>query len=563
MSNDATRALHELFREDWEHRTRAHPEWASYLGDKRYNDRWTDHSEEGFKARHEHTLENLARLEAIDRSALSPEDQLNYDLFQDEQKTAADEYSTNWRYIALDARGGIQTLDNFSEQLSFGCAKDYEDWIARLEALPTLMDQTISLLREGLRCGIKHSRVVMQRVPRQVESQIVDDAEQSRFYRPFVAMPGLSDAECGRLRHAARNAIVGCVVPSYRKLLAFVNEEYLPGCYEQAGAWQMPGGEEIYRHFVRKYTTTDMTPDEVFETGLQEVARIRAEMEKVKQESGFTGSMKEFFEFLRTDPRFFHETAEDLLIAYRAFAKRIDPLLVKVFRTIPRMPYGVDPIPEAVAPDTTAAYYQPPADDGSRAGSYRVNLYQPESRPTHEIPALSMHEAVPGHHFQIALAMELKDLPDFRRHGHWTAYIEGWALYAESLGHELGLYDNPYAEFGRLTYEIWRAIRLVVDPGIHWKRWTRQQAIDYFLENSPKTELDVVNEIDRYIAWPGQAVAYKIGEIEIQKLRRNATDALGERFDLKEFHEVLLLAGPMPLSVLRKRVEAWVASRRV
>jgi len=354
------------------------------------------------------------------------------------------------------------------------------------------------------------------------------------------------------------------VVSAYRDFHAFFVDEYLPACRESIAARDLPEGEAWYAHLARRFTTTSMTPEQIHEVGLQEVARIRAEMETVKAKVGFEGDLAAFFEHLRSDPKYFHKTPEALFEAYLAISKRIDPELVKVFHvaSIPRMPYGLRPIPDSVAPDTTTAYYSRPADDGSRAGYYYVNLYRPEVRPTWEMMALSIHEAVPGHHFQIARAQELTDLPPFRRSAGVTAFTEGWGLYSERLGHEMGLYEDPYDHFGQLTYDMWRAVRLVVDTGMHHKGWSRQQAIDYFMANAPKTEQDVVNEIDRYIAWPGQATAYKIGELKISELRALGEKTLGERFSLKDFHEVVLAQGALPLEVLERRVREWITAQQ-
>jgi prolyl oligopeptidase len=559
-AQNASEQLHALFDREWDWSMQQEPAWASSLGDRRWNDRWPDVSPAAHAARVEHRRQVLRDLSKVDRGALPPADQLNYDIFQKELRQDIEHFEMGWPLLSvINQRGGLQTEDDIVDRLRFENIKDYEDYIARLRAFPALADQTIELMRESIRRGFVHPRIIMQRIPAQIDKQIVDDASASGFYKPFRKFPAsIGESDRQRLSQAAADAIRSGIVPGFRRFKQFFETEYLPKCLDGVGIWRLPGGEKLYAYLARHHTTTDLTPDQIHELGLQEVARIRAQLLKIKDEVGFKGSLEDFFVHLRTDPQFFYDRGADLLEGTRAVCKRIDPLLVKLFKTIPRVPYGVEPIPDAIAPDTTTAYYQGPAADGSRAGVYYVNLYKPESRPKWEIMALSLHEAVPGHHFQIARAMELGETPRFRRHSHFTAYIEGWGLYSEHLGDELGLYDDPYSKMGQLTYEMWRAVRLVVDTGIHHKRWTRQQAIEFFRSNAPKSELDITNEIDRYIAWPGQALAYKIGELKIKELRARATKVLGPKFDVKEFHDVILGSGAVPLDVLERMVEEWI-----
>ena len=560
---DATKALHALFDQEWDYTMEQNPTWASSLGDRRWNDRWEDASLEANAKNEAHARATLEALLKIDRANLSPADQLNYDLFRKDAETDIAGFKFRMHLLPINQRGGVQTADELGERLRFQTVKDYEDWIARLRAFPPLMDQTIALMREGVKAKVLWPRVVLERVPAQIDKQIVPDPEESPFFKPLTKFPNeLSTVDRDRLAKEAREAIDQAVIPSFEKLKRYFVDEYLPASFPQIGVWQMPEGAELYTFLAKRFTTTDLTPRQIHEKGLSEVARIRSEMEAIMKKVGFTGTRQEFFTKLRTDPQFFYKTPEELLEAYRAMAKRIDPNLVKVLKTLPRMPYGVIPIPDKIAPDTTTAYYSQPAADGSRAGHYYVNLYKPETRPKWEMMALSLHEAVPGHHLQIALAQELGDIPKFRRFGGYTAFVEGWGLYSESLGEDMGLYDDPYAKFGQLTYEMWRAVRLVVDTGMHAMKWDRQKAIDYFMENAPKAENDIVNEIDRYISMPGQALAYKIGELKIKELRARAKQELVENFDLREFHDTVLLSGAVPLDILERNINAWIASKK-
>jgi uncharacterized protein (DUF885 family) len=539
------------------------PEGASELGDRRWNDRWTDESLVAYARRYAHNREVLADLKKINRANLSAADQANYDLFQQNYERAVEGYKFRQFLIPLNQRGGIQTQDELADSLRFETKKDYQDWIARMRSFPVLMDQTIDLMREGIKERMVHPKVIMGRLPAQIDKQIVSDPTQSGFYKPFQHFSSeISPADQKELSQEAGQAVEQQVVPAYKKFKEFFVKEYLPACFDQVGIWQVPHGDELYAFDVRRYTTTDLTPDQVHEIGLKEVARIRAEMDRVMQQTGFKGTREEFFKFLRTDPQFYYHSPDDLFEAYKAMAKTVDPNLVKVFRTLPREPYGVEAVPAVAAPDTTAAYYRPGAADGSRAGTYFVNLYKPETRPKWEMLVLTLHESVPGHHLQIARAHELGEMPKFRRFAGYTAFVEGWGLYAESLGDDMGLYTDPYAKFGELTYQMWRAVRLVVDTGIHAKHWTRDQAIKYFMDNAPKAELDIVNEIDRYIAWPGQALAYKIGELKIHELRTRAHDQLGEKFDLRAFHDVVLGSGPLPLDILERNVNDWISEQK-
>ena len=557
-----TEDFHALLDEAWEWRLRENPLFASRLGDRRYNDQWPDNSLAAIERRQDETREFLRRVYAIDRTALSEADQLNHELFRRSLQDQVDRFRFDGHLLPFYQRGGIQNLDSNTSQLRFFTVKDYEDWLSRLGTLDVLIDQTIALAEAGRKQGLMSPRILMERIPNQIAAQLVDNAEDSPFYEVFAAdNDAISDADLARIRAQARTVIEDTVIPAYHELNDYFTGTYLPNSRDSIGLSELPDGGEWYELRARQFTTTQMSPDEIHRIGLNEVARIRGEMQAIIDGLDFDGDFADFLEFLRTDPQFYFDNPEDLYQAYLATSKRIDPELVKLFGYLPRMPYGVKPIPETIAPDTTTAYYTRPAADGSRAGIYWVNLYKPEVRPKYEIEVLSVHEAMPGHHLQIAIQQELGDMPNFRRYMGFTAFTEGWGLYSESLGPDLGLYQDPYSKFGALTYEMWRAVRLVVDTGMHYKGWTRQQAIDFFKDNAAKTELDIINEIDRYIGWPGQALAYKIGQLKMLQIRERAEIALGENFDVRAFHDELLGAGALPLDLLEQRMDAWLESQ--
>ena len=559
---DAGEDFHALLDEAWEWHLRQNPMVASRAGDRRYNTEWRDQSLGGIELRHLQRRDFLNRLNAIDEAALSEADQLNYELFRRGLQRRVDEHQFEGFLMPFSQRGGVQNLDNQANYLRFETVEDFEDWLERLDKIDTVIDQTIEAADRGIEKGLVLPRVLMERIPDQIAVQLVEDGTESPFYRTFETMPeSIAAEEQQRLRAAATETIEDTVVPAYRKLARYFDKTYLPATRDSVGLSSLPNGNAWYEFLARRFTTTAMTPDEIHRTGLEEVKRIREEMQQIIDELEFDGTFQEFLAFLRTDPQFYYDNPDDLYEAYLATSKRIDPELVKLFGTLPRMPYGVKPIPDAIAPDTTTAYYSRPAADGSRAGIYWVNLYRPEVRPKYEIEVLSVHEAMPGHHLQLAIQQEIGDMPNFRRYSGFTAFVEGWGLYSESLGYDLGLYKDSYSRFGALTYDMWRAVRLVVDTGIHYKGWTRQQAIDFFKENAAKTEHDIVNEIDRYIVMPGQALAYKIGQLKILALRAHAEATLGDDFDVRAFHDELLGAGALPLDILQQRMDAWVAGQ--
>jgi len=554
-----------LLASEWEWGLEQFPTMATSVGDARYNDRMPDNSEEAIERRRQHARDLVGRIKVIDRARLSPENRLNYDLYLLEAEDDVEGQRYRSDRIQITQRGGVYSmLANLATSVPKANAKDYENFLARLGETPRLVDQSIAHMRKGIAEGITPPRITLRDSGELIANHIKDDPRQSPIYETmFRNVPAtIAAADQERLRSRTVEVIRDAVMPSLRKLQRFFDEEYYPKTRETIGISSVPNGREWYTYLVRHYTTTSMTPDAIHDLGLSEVKRIRGEMEKVKESTGFKGTLAGFFTFLRTDARFYFTDREALLAAYRDIAKRIDPELPKVFGTLPRLPYGVVPIPTHSEKTQTTAYYNSGSLEAGRPGLFYANTYNLPARPKWEMEALTLHEAVPGHHLQLSIAQELGELPPFRRFGGYTAFIEGWGLYAESLGPELGFYKDPYSKFGQLTYEMWRAVRLVVDTGMHSKGWTRQQAIDYFKENAGKTEHDIVVEIDRYINNPGQALAYKIGELKLKELRAHATRELGERFDVRRFHDVILGAGALPLSILETKVREWVLAQK-
>jgi uncharacterized protein (DUF885 family) len=555
--------LHELFDLDWEYNNVESPEFATYTGYPGQNARWTDLSLPAINRRRAELKDRLAAIRSIDRSKLNSADQLSYDVF----KRGLDEAIEGLRFpgdvLQITQRDGPQYLSYTIDQMPATTIRDYNDIIARLRGIPAVIDQTIALLDSGLKLGVTPPRVTLRDVPKQIEDLIPSSALKSPLLGPVNRIPeSITGVDRARLLSQAENAYTTLDRPAYQRLHDYLVNTYIPHARESIAASAMPNGAEWYAYNVRVQTTTSRTPREIHDLGLSEVKRIRAEMDSVMRAIGFKGDFPTFATMLRTDPQFFYTDSASLVRAYRDIAKRIDPELPKLFGRLPRLTYGVATIPSYAAPSQTTAYYSPGSPESRRPGRFFVNTYKLETRPTWEMEALTAHEAVPGHHLQIAISQELTDIPKFRRYGGYTAFVEGWGLYAESLGTDIGLYEDSYSKFGQLTYEIWRAIRLVIDTGIHSFGWTRQQAIDYFVANSAKTENDITQEVDRYIVWPGQALAYKSGELEIKALRAFAEQQLGESFDIRAFHDLVLSQGALPLDILDTRVRAWVADQK-
>jgi len=555
-------SLDDLMAEYWDYYLAEYPVAATRNGVDRFNNRFASVTPAAETRRLAIERRFLARLEDIDDSAFTEGDRINAQLFEWILRDAVGARQLDLGRIPFNTFSGFfMNAITAATGVRMENVGDYEDYLERLQDIPRYFDENIANLESGSRAGFVLPRVVIDGVVPTLRAQVKESAEDSGFYEPLAEQPeALSRAEHLRLSARAREIISDQVFPAFAELADFLERDYQAS--DTIGASFLPRGAEYYAFQIRRYTTlTDIDADEIHRAGLDEVARIRAEMLAIIDEVGFDGSFDDFTEFLRTDPQFYAKTPIDLLKEAAWIAKRVDYQMPRFFGKLPRQSYGVVPVPDEIAPNyTTGAYFGAPLN-GANGGAFWLNTYALDQRPLYELPALTLHEAVPGHHHQGALALEMMEVPAFRRDLYFSAFGEGWALYAEKLGVEMGIYQTPYEHFGRLSYEMWRACRLVVDTGIHAKGWTRQQAIDYMTANTGLSEGNIRAEVDRYISWPGQALAYKLGEIKIWELRREAEATLGEAFDLREFHDVLLGNGALPLAALERVVQRYIDSK--
>jgi uncharacterized protein (DUF885 family) len=571
---DIVAELNQLYHEYDEELLALNPIFATFRGDHRFNDQWGPHdflSDEYAEAMYELHTRYLARLNEYDVQLLEGQDRLNYEIFRFDRENAIEREDQGYNdYESLTPVNQMFSVANFLPMLGSGAVgqpfetpQHYDDWIKRSSDFARHVDLAIVRMREGVELGVVQPRVLMEKTVPQLAAQLVESPEQSAFWGPVARMPeSFSEEDRSRIEDAYRDHITNVLVPAYAKLHDYVVNDYMQHTRETVGQSDSPGGGDYYAFMVRESTTTDYTPEEIHEIGKREAERIFAEMERVRDEVGFEGSMDEFFVYLREDPQFHFQTEEEILQAYDDLRNTIDPKLPALFGTLAEAPYVIKAVEPFRAESMAAAQYFPGTPDGSRPGIFYVNTYDLPARPKWFMESLSLHEANPGHHFQISVAQEVDELPAFRRFGGYTAYIEGWGLYAESIGKEMGLYTDPLQYFGSLFGDIWRANRLVVDTGMHALGWTREEAIEYMAANSPITDTDVVAEVERYIAIPSQALAYKIGQLKIRELRNRAEEALGDRFDVRAYHDLVLTNGSLPLFVLEAEVDRWIEKQR-
>lgn len=555
--------MNDLLAEHWEYTLSNNPEFASILGDKRWNDRVTDFSQEAIDKDLAKTKEFLGRFEAIDPTGLPEQEALTRTLLvRGFREQLEDARFKNWQVPVTQIYGVHIDAPQLVALLSFETVKDYEDYVARLKALPRLMDQTVVQMRNGMAAGVMPPKFLLEKVVTQAEGITSKKPEESPFAMPLSKIPAsFSEEDKTRLRAAVLGAIGESVMPAYVKFTKFVREEYVPRGRKEPGMWSLPDGADRYATRAKRQTTTNLTPDEIHRIGVEQVALIERDMMAVAKKLGFA-EWKALAAAIEKDPKRHFHSREEILAAYRKFIDRMKPQLPKLFGRLPKADVIVMKVEEFREKEAAGAQYNQPAMDGSRPGHVMVNTSQPETRKTISTESTAYHEGVPGHHLQVAIAQELEKLPPQRQQAFYTAYVEGWALYSERLGKEIGFYEDPYSDFGRLQDEMLRAIRLVVDTGLHSKKWTRQQVVDYFHAHSAIDEVDVQTETDRYISIPGQALAYKIGQLKILELRERAKKELGSKFDVRKFHDAILTAGALPLDVLEARVNAWIESEK-
>jgi uncharacterized protein (DUF885 family) len=557
-----------LYEEYWEAHLKLEPIEATQIGDPRYNDQLPNHlSAEHRELQRQHDQGMLDRARAIGSDGLSGQDRLSYDVFVRDREMALEGLEHPSHLLPIqqfyNLANFVAILGSGTNAQPFKTVADYDAWVRRAGQVPVIFDQAIANMREGMKRGIVQPRVLMEKVLPQLDQHIVEKAADSTLWGPIKSLPaGFSQADKDRLTADYTALIEKSLVPAYRKLRAFIAQEYLPKCRDTVGLDRLPGGAAWYAYRVRNATTTRLTPEQIHQIGLDEVARIHREMQAVMTEVGFKGTLKEFFASLKKNPAMYFKSEADLLASYRGFRRTVEPLLPRLFAVEPKADFEIRPVEPFRAASASGGQYQAPSEDGSRLGIFYVNTFDLKARPRWALESLYLHEATPGHHFQIALQRELKNLPRFRRFSGETAYNEGWGLYAESLGKELGVYTDPYSYFGSLDAELWRAIRLVTDTGLHAKGWSRQQVLDYMYANSPVEPTRAISEAERFIAIPGQALAYKIGQLKIRELRRRAEKALGSGFDVRAYHTEVLKDGSIPLDILEAKIDRWIEDQR-
>ncbi len=564
---NAGEALQALFDEHFERNLELNPLSATFIGDYRYNDRMANTNSPEYIAKATAMDEEfLARLLKIDRQQLGYQDQLSYDIFQINREQSLE---GNQFPFELQPINQFYAMTSFFVQLGSGTGahpfktvKDYDDFLSRADQFAVNIDQIISNMQEGMRQGVTQPRILMEKLLPQIEAHIVDDVSESNFYGPVASMPEeFSDEDRARLTAAYEEKIGNTIVPAYQRISNFIGDEYVSAARETVGLYAQPNGDDWYAYMVRLRTTTNLTPDEIHQIGLDEVARIQQEMHRVMEEVGFDGDLKEFFEFVNTDDQFFYDEPDEMIQGYRDMSEKVAELSKDLFDLMPKSDFEVRRVEAFREASASKGSYQSGTPDGSRPGIFYANTYDIKARGKWAMESLFLHEAIPGHHFQIMIQQENEELPGFRRFGGFTAYSEGWGLYAESLGKEIGMYIDPYSYFGGLNAELWRSIRLVVDTGLHAKQWSRQDVLDFMYENSAVAEVRAVAEAERFMAIPGQALAYKIGQLKIREIRNNAEAALGDKFNVKDFHTEVLKDGAMPLSMLESKIDRWVAAQ--